>query len=152
MSVFGVILVRIFPHSDWMQTRITPNTGTFQTLFIPREKIMESTNKQKKTYSRKFINVWNRYSFNNKHFNVVSRLIWYRVVAERQTNVKTMCLSTLEFTKLNNVKSPLSIPTLLTWTTLSNIKAASSFSCRFYNVAQLRNNVVNMTIWKEVKK
>ena len=28
MSVFGVILVRIFPHSDWIQTR-TPNTDTF---------------------------------------------------------------------------------------------------------------------------
>ena len=29
MSVFGVILVRIFPHSDWIRTRITPNTNTF---------------------------------------------------------------------------------------------------------------------------
>ena len=27
--VFGVILVRIFPHSDWIRGRITPNTDTF---------------------------------------------------------------------------------------------------------------------------
>ena len=29
MSVFGVILVSIFPHSDWIRTRITPNTDNF---------------------------------------------------------------------------------------------------------------------------
>ena len=29
MSVFGDILVRIFPHSDWIRSRITPNTDTF---------------------------------------------------------------------------------------------------------------------------
>ena len=29
MSVFGVILVRFFPHSDRIRTRITPNTDTF---------------------------------------------------------------------------------------------------------------------------
>ena len=29
MSVFGLILVRILPHSDWIRTRITPNTDTF---------------------------------------------------------------------------------------------------------------------------
>ena len=32
VSAFGVILVRIFPHSDWIRkvmTRITPNTGFF---------------------------------------------------------------------------------------------------------------------------
>ena len=29
MSVFGVILIRIFPHSDWIRSRITPNTDTF---------------------------------------------------------------------------------------------------------------------------
>ena len=27
--VFGVILVLIFPHSDWIRTRTTPNTYTF---------------------------------------------------------------------------------------------------------------------------
>ena len=31
MSVFGVILDRIFPHSDWIGTRITPNTETVHT-------------------------------------------------------------------------------------------------------------------------
>ena len=45
MSVFGVILVRIFPHSDWIrrdiryelgkiQTRITPNTHTFYLVIV----------------------------------------------------------------------------------------------------------------------
>ena len=28
MSVFGVILVRIFPHFDWIRVRITPNMDT----------------------------------------------------------------------------------------------------------------------------
>ena len=27
--IFGVFLVRIFPHSDWIRTRKTPNTDTF---------------------------------------------------------------------------------------------------------------------------
>ena len=34
MCVFGVILVRIFLHSDWIQTRITPNTNTFYAVLI----------------------------------------------------------------------------------------------------------------------
>ena len=42
MPLFGVILVRIFPHSDWciqsecgkMRTRITPNTDTFYAVNI----------------------------------------------------------------------------------------------------------------------
>ena len=29
VSVFGVILVRIFSNSDWIQTRVTPNMDTF---------------------------------------------------------------------------------------------------------------------------
>ena len=29
MSVLGVILVCIFPHSDWVRTRISPNMDTF---------------------------------------------------------------------------------------------------------------------------
>ena len=29
MSVFGVILVHIFPYSDWIRTRITQNMNTF---------------------------------------------------------------------------------------------------------------------------
>ena len=29
MSLFGVLLVRIFPHSDWIRTRKTSNTDTF---------------------------------------------------------------------------------------------------------------------------
>ena len=29
MSIFGVILVRVFLHLNWIRTRITPNTDTF---------------------------------------------------------------------------------------------------------------------------
>ena len=29
VSIFGVFLVRIFPHSDWIRTSKTPNTDTF---------------------------------------------------------------------------------------------------------------------------
>ena len=29
MSVFGVFLIRIFPHSDWLRARKTPNTSIF---------------------------------------------------------------------------------------------------------------------------
>ena len=34
VSIFGVILVRIFSHSDWIRTRITPNTDTFHALTV----------------------------------------------------------------------------------------------------------------------
>ena len=34
VSVFGVILVHIFPHSDWIRTRITPNADTFYSVII----------------------------------------------------------------------------------------------------------------------
>ena len=55
MFVFGVILVCIFPHLDWilrysvslriqsecgkMRTRITPNTDTFHAVWVARKKI-----------------------------------------------------------------------------------------------------------------
>ena len=34
MSVFGVILVRIFPHLDWIRTRIIPNTDFFHAVSL----------------------------------------------------------------------------------------------------------------------
>ena len=34
MSIFGVFLVRIFPHSDWIRTRKTPNTDTFHAVLV----------------------------------------------------------------------------------------------------------------------
>ena len=40
MSVFGVIMVRIFPHSDWIQTRITPNTNAFHAVVQPEVNLM----------------------------------------------------------------------------------------------------------------
>ena len=33
VSVFGVILVLVFPYSDWTQTRINLNTNTFYTVY-----------------------------------------------------------------------------------------------------------------------
>ena len=36
VSVFGVILIHIFPYSDWIRTRITPNTDTFYAVQICR--------------------------------------------------------------------------------------------------------------------
>ena len=41
MSVFGVILVRIFPPSDLMRTRITPNTDTFYAIMFLKKKIKQ---------------------------------------------------------------------------------------------------------------
>ena len=41
MSVFGVILVRILLHSDWTQTRITPNTDTFYAVYIQQKIVMK---------------------------------------------------------------------------------------------------------------
>ena len=32
VSVFWIILVRIFPHSDWIRTKITPNAHSFYTV------------------------------------------------------------------------------------------------------------------------
>ena len=32
VSLFGVFLVRIYLHSDWIRTRKTPNTDTFHTV------------------------------------------------------------------------------------------------------------------------
>ena len=34
VSLFGVFLLRIFPHSDWKRTRKTPNTDTWNAAFI----------------------------------------------------------------------------------------------------------------------
>ena len=60
VSVFGIILVRIIPHSDWievshriqpecrkMRTRIAPNTDTFYAVLVllrPERKIKQSSN------------------------------------------------------------------------------------------------------------
>ena len=34
VSVFGVFLARIFPHSNWIRTRKTPNTDTFYVVYM----------------------------------------------------------------------------------------------------------------------
>ena len=61
-------------------------------------------------------------------FNVVFWLIRRRDVGQRQINVETMfCISTLEFTTLNNVESTLCISKLI-WTTLDNVESTLSFS------------------------
>ena len=35
--IFGVFLVRIFPHTDWIRTRKTPNTDTFHAVKVTVE-------------------------------------------------------------------------------------------------------------------
>ena len=53
MSVFGVFLVRIFPHLDWIRrdtkcgkirTRKTPNTGTFHVVSLIRKDVQSIIN------------------------------------------------------------------------------------------------------------
>ena len=65
--VFGVILVRIFPHSDWIRTRLTLNTNTFYAVLKPkgtREKYKpESGLKSRKRFRMFFI--------------ILNRLTWY---------------------------------------------------------------------------
>ena len=36
VSIFGVFMVRIFPHLEWIRTRKTQNMDTFHTVLIPR--------------------------------------------------------------------------------------------------------------------
>ena len=41
MSIFAVILVCIFLHSDWIRTKITPNTDTFYAVYIQQKIVMK---------------------------------------------------------------------------------------------------------------
>ena len=63
MSVFGVILIRIFPHSDWIRTRITPNTDTFHVVCVASP----STPTDDYEFVSSFTQCWNdevRWTFN----------------------------------------------------------------------------------------
>ena len=42
MSVFGVISVHIFPHSNWIRTRLTLNTETFHAVHAAEWKLIEA--------------------------------------------------------------------------------------------------------------
>ena len=46
MSVFGVILVGIFPHLDW----ITPNTDTFNPVIMENKDLFMIATVEKKTF------------------------------------------------------------------------------------------------------
>ena len=77
-------------------------------------------------------------------FNVVFWSIQRRDVGQRQINVETMfCISTLEFTTLNNVESTLCISKLI-WTTFDNVEATLSFSTSSFTM--FLN--VETTLWK----
>ena len=83
--------------------------------------------------------------------NVVVRVVWRRNDGQSQMNVKTkLCMSVLTFTMLTNVISTFSISTLIL-TTLDNVETMLLFSAS-HNVDQGRNNVVNMIIFKKLKK
>ena len=63
----------------------------------------------------------------------------------------TLCMSTLKFTKLNNVKSTLSISSLIL-TTLGNVETMLLFATSTFITLINPNNVVNMTIFKQLKR
>ena len=44
VSVFGVFLVRIFPHVDWIRTTKTPNTDTFHAVRIKQHCLIDLLN------------------------------------------------------------------------------------------------------------
>ena len=79
-------------------------------------------------------------------FNVVFCLMRRRHEGQRQINIETMlCISTLEFTMLNNVES-----------TSNNVRQGRNnnifFNVEFQNVGKSGNNVVKMTIIKKNTK
>ena len=52
MSIFGVILVRIFPYSDWIRTRITQNTDTFYSVINTKDFIRNDSNEDEKLHKK----------------------------------------------------------------------------------------------------
>ena len=64
----------------------------------------------------------------------------------------TLCMSTLKFASLNNVESMLSISKFIL-TTSGNVETMFViFNVEFHNIGQRRSNVVNMTIFKKLKR
>ena len=43
MSVFGVFLVRVLPHLDWIRTRKTPNMGTFPVVLVMKNSLKNNS-------------------------------------------------------------------------------------------------------------
>ena len=43
VAIFGVTMVRNFPNSDWIQTRITPNTDNFYSNVVPELHVTHET-------------------------------------------------------------------------------------------------------------
>ena len=69
-------------------------------------------------------------------FNIFVKVIWRRDVGQYQINVETtLCMPTLKFIMLNNVKSMLSI-SKLTLTTLDNVETMLSSFITFINLEQ----------------
>ena len=87
MSVFGVILVRIFPHTDCIRTRITPNTYTFYAVGLSIASVYRSLPCLKTCYHTTLIiekSLENRWSLSLQTLAVCSacgiflRLIWHK--------------------------------------------------------------------------
>ena len=49
MSVFGVFLVRVLPHLDWIRTRKTPNMGTFPVVLVMKNSLKNNSIEKIKT-------------------------------------------------------------------------------------------------------
>ena len=75
--------------------------------------------------------------------NVVVRVIWLCDIGQYWINVETtLCMYTLKFTTLSNVRLTLSISTLI----------LTTLDVEFHNVDQRQNNVLYMTIFKKLKR
>ena len=83
-----------------------------------------------------FFNIQETYQ---RCLNVVARVIWRRGVGQCHINVETtLCMSTLKFT-----------------TSIYNRQSRNNvviFNVKFHNVDQRRNNAVNITIFKNLKR
>ena len=105
LSVFGVILVRIFPHSNWIRTRVTPNKDTFYAvknvcnlnllilctwLFELSIQIRENITKNVKYWKR-----WRTNGSSVKYVNGSNEIIWMLKLKASLMNIRRtilMCL------------------------------------------------------------
>ena len=70
--VFGIIPDRIFPHSDWIWTRITPNTDTFCAVFLTDFLFLHP------------LKIWENLSFSSDGFRGCKCLPFYQITKNLQ--------------------------------------------------------------------
>ena len=96
MSIFKVILVRIFPYSGKIRTRITPNTDTFQAVFL--------NNQFQRVFIIKLSNFWME-SRCFPGFNSWATNFWVyinNICSNLSTNVKLFADHTSLFSIMND--------------------------------------------------